>query len=435
MCRMMVEILLAAMKSLEYMLARRTASSEGGSRAVVMSRIAVATVALGVAVMILSLAVMAGFRDQVSSRLRGLTADVVVCDVSGLLAAEAEPMPYDGQLVELLRQSEGVANVAQYTMISGMARSGENVAALQLKGIGREYDTLWWHSRLTQGVLPDVGAENRTKSIAVSHTTARELNVGVGDRVEMLFFGDDERPRRDRFKVCGIYSSGLEEMERLVALADVRDVARLRGGEDLVTGYDVMFRSFSPAQNVGAEQEWLNSLTESVAQYAATQESDFAPVAVGVAERYPVVFDWLKAHRVNAIVVIVIMMVVLLFNMTSALLIMVLERTGMIGVLKAQGMRNGAVRAVFLYRSAMLLARGAMWGNVVGLGLVAVQQIWHPIKLDASGYMLAVLPVKVELWWWILLNVVVAVVTVLSMIIPSAIVSRIKPAESLKYRA
>ena len=107
----------------------------------------------------------------------------------------------------------------------------------------------------------------------------------------------------------------------------------------------------------------------------------------------------------------------------------------MIGVLKAQGMRNGAVRAVFLYRSAMLLARGAMWGNVVGLGLVAVQLIWQPVKLDASGYMLAVLPVKVELWWWILLNVVVAVVTVLSMIIPSAIVSRIKPAESLKYRA
>lgn len=425
------------MKNLEYMLARRTASSEGGSRAVVMTRIAVSTVALGVAVMILALAVMSGFRRELNSRLRGLTSDVVVHDVSGLLALEAEPMPRDERLVELLSQGKGVKSVAAYAMVSGMARSGDNVAALQLKGIGPEYDSLWWHSALMEGHLPDVGAENRSKSIVVSHTTARELGVSVGDRIEMLFFGDDERPRRDRFKVCGIYSSGLEEMERLVALADIRDVARLRGDKGLVSGYDVMFGSESAGGNsVGSqqEQEWLNLLTEQVAQYSAQSEGDFSPVAVGLAERYPIVFDWLKAHRVNAAVVIVIMLVVLLFNMASALLIMVLERTGMIGVLKAQGMRNAAVRRIFLYRSALLLTKGALWGNVVGLGLVAVQQIWQPIKLDASGYMLSVLPVGVELWWWLLLNCAVAIVTIATMILPSAIVSRISPAESLKYR-
>jgi lipoprotein-releasing system permease protein len=427
------------MKNLEYMLARRTASSEGGSRAVVMTRIAVSTVALGVAVMILALAVMTGFRHEVNSRLRGLMADVVVQDVTGLLASEAEPMPRDGELEELLSKSEGVRSVAPYTMASGMARSGDNVAALQLKGFGPEYDSLWWHSVLLEGHLPDVAASARSKSIVVSHTTARELGVGVGDKVEMLFFGDDERPRRDRFKVCGIYSSGLEEMERLVALADRRDVARLRGDADLVSGYDV---SFAEASGLGAayrqsdaEQEWLNALTESVAEYAAHSEDDFSPVAVGIAERYPVVFDWLKAHKVNAAVVVAIMLVVLLFNMTSALLIMVLDRRGMIGVLKAQGMRNGAIRAIFLYRSAILFVRGALWGNIVGLGLIAVQRIWHPIRLDASGYMLSVLPVELELWWWLLLNCGVAMLTVAAMIIPSAIVSRFSPAESLKYRA
>lgn len=433
-----VEIVVAAMKNLEYMLARRTASSEAGSRAVVMMRIAVVTVALSVAVMILALAVMTGFRQQVSSRLRGLMSDVVVCDVSGLLASEAKPMPRDERLVELLSQSEGVQNVAAYTMASGMARSGDNVAALQLKGIGEEYDTLWWHSLLMEGHLPDVAAESRSKAIVVSHTTAQELNVAVGDKVEMLFFGDDERPRRDRFKVCGIYSSGLEEMERQLALADIRDVARLRGGADMVSGYDVMLAGdvgATKAEDGSTEQMWLDVLTESVADYAAQSDGDASPVAVGIAERFPVVFDWLKAHGVNAAVVVVIMMVVLLFNMTSALLIMVLDRTGMIGVLKAQGMRNSAIRRIFLYRSAMLLGKGALWGNVVGLGLVAVQQIWHPVSLDASGYMLSVLPVEVEIWWWLLLNVAVAVVTVGSMIVPSAIVSRISPAESLKYRA
>lgn len=423
------------MKNLEYIIARRTASAEGGSRAVVMTRIAVATVALGVAVMILALAVMEGFRREVDSRLRGLMADVVVHDISGLLALEAEPMPYDEQLDGLLRQSEGVESVARYAMISGMARSGDDVAALQLKGIGAEYDTLWWHSALVEGHLPDVAAESRSKSIAVSQTTARELGITVGDKVEMLFFGDDERPRRDRFKVCGVYSSGLEEMERLVALADIRDVARLRGDGSLVSGYEVMFEAQAGAAANSRKQLWLDDLTRKVAEYAAQSDADHSPVAVGIAERYPVVFDWLKAHGVNAAVVIVIMMMVLLFNMTSALLIMVLDRTGMIGVLKAQGMRNEAIRRIFLYRSAMLFMRGALWGNLVGLGLVVVQQVWHPIELDASGYMLAVLPVRVELWWWLLLNVATAVLTVASMILPSAIVSRISPVESLKYKA
>jgi lipoprotein-releasing system permease protein len=129
------------------------------------------------------------------------------------------------------------------------------------------------------------------------------------------------------------------------------------------------------------------------------------------------------------------MMVVLLFNMSSALLIMVLDRTGMIGVLKAQGMRNAAVRRIFLYRSALLFARGALWGNAVALALIAVQNIWQPIKLDASGYMLSVLPIRLELWWWLVLNVAAAVIAVSSMLLPTAIVSRIKPSESLKYRA
>ena len=420
------------MKNLEYMLARRMASSEGGSRAVVMTRIAVATVALGVAVMILSLAVMSGFRREINERLRGLTADVVVHDVSGLMASEAEPMPHD----ESLSESEGVRSVARYAVVSGMARSGDNIAALQLKGVGAEYDTLWWHSALVEGVLPDVGSENRTKMVALSLTSARELDVKVGDKVEMLFFGDDERPRRDRFKVCGIYSSGLEEMERLVALADIRDVARYRGDGEQVSGYDVMFRGeavASSGRTARQVQGWLDKLTDAVAQYAVGGET--SPVAVGVAERYPVVFDWLKAHSVNAVVLIVIMMVVLLFNMSSALLIMVLDRTGMIGVLKAQGMRNTAVRRIFLYRSAMLFVRGALWGNAVALALIAVQSIWQPIKLDASGYMLSVLPIRLELWWWLVLNISAGVIAVVSMLLPSAIVSRIKPSESLKYRA
>jgi lipoprotein-releasing system permease protein len=157
-------------------------------------------------------------------------------------------------------------------------------------------------------------------------------------------------------------------------------------------------------------------------------------VASSLSERFPVVFDWLKAHSVNARVIIVIIMVVVLFNMAAAMLIMVLDRTAMIGSLKALGMRNGAIRRMFLYRAARLFAVGALWGNVVALALVGVQAVWHPVELNPSGYMLTELPVKVELWRVVLLNVGAMAVTVLTMLLPSAMIARISPSESLKYK-
>jgi lipoprotein-releasing system permease protein len=150
--------------------------------------------------------------------------------------------------------------------------------------------------------------------------------------------------------------------------------------------------------------------------------------------RNPVVFDWLKAHTVIAEVVIIIMMAVLLFNMAAAMLIMVFDRIGMIGALKAQGMRSAAIRRIFLYRAAILFVRGAVWGNAVGGALVAMQALWHPIKLDPTGYMLSVLPVSVSATWWILLNVATLAATIAVMVLPSAMVARIRPEESLKYK-
>ena len=168
--------------------------------------------------------------------------------------------------------------------------------------------------------------------------------------------------------------------------------------------------------------------------FYAGDESVGSAAAVTLRERYPVVFDWLKTHDVNARVILAVMMAVVLFNMASAMLIMVLDRTGMIGVLKAMGMRNGAVRRVFLYRAAMLFVRGAAWGNAVGLAIVGLQAWLHPVRLDPEGYMLSVLPVRVEAWWVVALNVGAVAVTVAVMTLPSMIVARISPEQTLKYR-
>ena len=412
------------------MLAERTARYEKGSRSTVMMRLASVTVGLGIAVMIITLAVVAGFRQQINGALRGMMADMTICDVSGLMRQESEAVVPSAEFVAEVGAIKGVRSIAPQVTLNGMAKSGDNVAGLQIKGIDQHYDTEWWQSVLLEGALPDFEAEHRGKELLLSEATARKLDVAVGDKVEMLFAVGDERPRRDRFKVSGIFRTGLEEMDLRMAVGDVRDVRRIAGwADDEVSGYDVMLAEGGDAE-VGSDE--IFQIIDR--RYDAGDESVGSLVVNSIRERFPVVFDWLKAHSVNARVIIVIIMVVVLFNMAAAMLIMVLDRTAMIGSLKALGMRNGAIRRMFLYRAARLFVAGALWGNVVALALVGVQALWHPVELNPSGYMLSELPVRVELGRVVLLNVGAMAVTVLTMLLPSAMIARISPSESLKYK-
>lgn len=415
---------------IEYMLAERTARYEKGSRSTVMMRLASVTVGLGIAVMIITLSVVAGFRQQINGALRGMMADMTICDVSGFMRQESEAVRPSEEFVREVGALRGVKSISPQVVLNGMAKSGDNVAGLQLKGIDAEYATEWWQSVIVEGSLPDVAAEHRGKELLLSEATAQKLDVAVGDKVEMLFAVGDERPRRDRFKVSGIYRTGLEEMDLRLAVADMRDVRRIAGwADDEVSGYDVMLDDGADAEAVSDE---IFQIIDR--RYDAGDESVGSLVVNSIRERFPVVYDWLKAHNINARVIIVIIMVVVLFNMAAAMLIMVLDRTAMIGSLKALGMRNGAIRRMFIYRAARLFAVGALWGNVVALVLVGVQAVWHPVELNPSGYMLTYLPVKVELWRVVLLNVGALAVTVVVMLLPSAMIARISPSESLKYK-
>ncbi len=415
---------------IEYMLAERTARYEKGSRSTVMMRLASVTVGLGIAVMIITLSVVAGFRQQINGALRGMMADMTICDVSGFMRQESEAVRPSEEFVREVGALRGVESISPQVTLNGMAKSGDNVAGLQLKGIDAEYATEWWQRVIVEGSLPDVAAEHRGKELLLSEATAQKLDVAVGDKVEMLFAVGDERPRRDRFKVSGIYRTGLEEMDLRLAVADMRDVRRIAGwADDEVSGYDVMLDDGADAEAVSDE---IFQIIDR--RYDAGDESVGSLVVNSIRERFPVVYDWLKAHNINARVIIVIIMVVVLFNMAAAMLIMVLDRTAMIGSLKALGMRNGAIRRMFIYRAARLFAVGALWGNVVALVLVGVQAVWHPVELNPSGYMLTYLPVKVELWRVVLLNAGALAVTVVVMLLPSAMIARISPSESLKYK-
>ena len=414
------------MNNLEYTLAKRTAQHDGSSRAAVMMRIATISVALALAVMIITLAVFNGFRHEIYADLRGFGADIQLMEVSGL-RRDAQPFEQEQLLVERVAEIDGVRSIAPYLVIGGMAKCGDETLGLQLKGIDGSYDTAWWQSRIVEGELPAVSGEERTKQLLLSRTTAERLAIGVGDKVEILYVSAYAGARRDSYKVSGLYHTGLEEMDLMLAIADLRDVRRTAALEgEMISGYDIML------DNAKRSDEVSDAIDEVLFMDEDIQTESCIPATLKL--RHPIIFDWFKAHTVIAEVVIIIMMAVLLFNMAAAMLIMVFDRIGMIGALKAQGMRSSAIRRIFLYRAAILFFKGALWGNAVGGAAVMVQALWHPIKLDPYGYMLSVLPISFSPMWWVVLNVATLIVTVAVMVLPSAMVARIRPEESLKYK-
>ena len=391
-----------------------------------MSRIATVTVALAMAAMILTLAVVQGFRRQIYADLSGFGADVRIVDVATLSGTD-KLIPLSRDMLQHIAATDGVAWVAPYVVAEGMAKCGDNVVGLQLKGVGPTYNTEWWQSRLVEGSLPDFGAEQRGRQMLLSRATASLLGIGVGDKVEMLFV-EDNRPRRDAFRVVGLYHTGFEEMDRVVALCDERDVRReVAIADDRVSGYDVAIADGYQMDDVAA------ALDEEIFLQAGQDEGFVSTLAATLRMRHPVIFDWMQAHTVIARAVIIIMMVVLLFNMAAAMLIMVFDRIGMIGALKALGLRTAAIRRIFLYRAALIFVRGAAWGNLVGGVLALVQWQWQVIRLDPTGYMLSVLPIDIG-WWWLWLNVGAFAVAIVVMLLPSVVVAGIQPERTLRYK-
>lgn len=412
--------------NLPFFIARRMARPAPENKPGVMERIAVISVALSVAVMILALAVMMGFKREVARKITAFAAHVAVTDIRGANALDAAPVRRSERLEGLIRSTPGFVALAPYAVKGGIVRTADAVEGIVLKGVDGAFD--WRHFRewLVEGDLPRVGDSIRTKDILISRNLADRLTLEPGEKVEMLFVEAGRLPRRDRFKVAGIYSSGMDEMDDAMVMTDLRNVQRLSDwGTDEVSGYEIFTDDLSDAGRFARELDRTLLL----------DDSDLTVnLAVGsVQERYPNIFDWLRAHDVNAAVVLVIMLVVAFFNMASALLILVLERTRMIGLMKALGMRNGALRRIFLYRAGFVALRGLVWGNAVGLALCLVQLTTHAVKLSSEGYLLSEVPVELGWGWWLALNAGFLAAIVALLVIPASIVSTVKPDEAIRY--
>ena len=411
---------------LELDIARRMARNPSGGSRSMMERIAVASVALSVVTMLLSLAIIAGFKRTVSAKMSAFSSHVVVTDPRNVGAADAVPVRLSAALDSLVTAQPGCVGMARYALRGGIIRTDEAVEGVVLKGVDAAYDLSAFAAWLVAGELPRIGDSIRTKDLLLSRPLADELRVGVGDRLELLFLEADDRPHRDRFKVAGLYASGMDELDRTTLLTDLRNVQRLALWEpDEVSGCEIRLERLDEAPAFAAALDHALLWDE--------QERFDNLAAFSVQELYPNIFDWLKAHDVNAVVILVIMLTVAFFNLSAALLTVVLERIRMIGILKALGMNNRSLRRLFLWRGALIALRGLLWGNAVGLLLCAVQARFGWVKLDAEGYLLSTVPISVEAGWWCLLNAGFAAAILLLMLLPASVVATVKPDETMRY--
>ncbi len=412
--------------NLAFFIARRIAGRAADNKPGVMERIAVISVALGVAVMILSLAVILGFKEEVAHKMTGFAAHVTLTDVAAVHALDSEPIKRSAHTEALIRQTPDFKALSPYAVKGGIIRTSDAVGEVLLKGVDSSYDWRFFREWLVEGALPRIGDSIRTKDVLISRSLADRLRLGVGEKIEMLFVESGEMPRRDRFKIAGIYASGMDEMDNTVVVTDLRNVQRLSDWSDHeISGYEIL------TDDVSHADRFAGQLGHSLLFDEATDTENLT--ASSIRERYPNIFDWLRAHDVNAAVVIIIMLIVAFFNMTSALMILVLERTRMIGLLKALGMPNGELRTIFLWRAAFITWRGLAWGNVVGLTLCIIQQTTHVVKLSSEGYLLSAVPVSLGWEWIVLLNVGFVVAIVALLIVPTYIISTVKPEETIRY--
>ena len=388
-----------------------------------MMRIATAAVAVSVAVVIISLSVVFGFKSQISALISGTVADITVASPYGERASERYPINDNAALRDLIASTGNIAHTERYALRSGIVRGEDGAMGILLKGVGEEADTTLFAERLVEGAMPRF-EEARRKELLLSQSIAEKIGAKCDSRIEILLLEEDT-PRREVFKVCGIYRSALGDTGAELALTDIRNVQKLNGWEShQISGYACRLHD-SEFSIQSADILNLRLMRE--------YEGEESIAATSSREKHADIFGWLETHDINAVVILTIMLVVAIFNIVTALLILILERTRMVGTLKSLGMQNSTLRRIFTYRAAQIIVIGTAIGNALALALLMIQQHLHIVKLDETGYFLAEVPVSLNGGWIVGINILFVAIILLVTHLATSIVGRIKVAEAIKY--
>jgi len=411
--------------SLEFFIAKRIHFQQGKknvSRPAV--RIATIGIALGLAVMIISIAVVIGFKQQIRNKTIGFGGHIQITNFDNNNTYEMNPIKADKALIKKITAIDGVRHIQRFATKPGIIKTDTEFQGIVIKGIDKGYDWNFFKSNMVEGHIIDVSGALPTNEVVISKYLTNLLGLKLGDSFYTYFIQDRVRARK--FKIAGIYSTNFIEYDKLFLLADMRQVQALNDwSPDSYSGLEVLITDFNRIDEVGdaVYDATANRFNKEGAAYS-TQT---------IKQLNPQIFSWLDLLDMNVWVILILMLAVAGFNMISGLLILILERTNMIGILKSIGATDWSVRKIFLYHSFFLIGKGMLWGNVIGLSLCAIQYFTGIVPLDPEAYYVATVPITFNWLYIILLNVGTLAASLIMMIGPSYLITKITPAKIIRY--
>lgn len=429
-----------------YFIARHVAASGSQSFSRLIIRIAVVAVALSMTVMIVSTSLIKGFQTEISNKIFAFWGHIHITDTGVTRSFESVPIPKDQALIDRLdgmeqveyldypetlgfqtdgemvrvRTKGGIRHIQVYAQMAGILNTKNEFEGIILKGVSTDFDWENLGQYIIEGeplAFPN-GAPN--EDILISQSTANRMKLGIGDKFIIVFVREGEQIRK-RFQVKGIYKTGLEEFDKRFALTDIRRVQNLLGwSEDEVGGFEVFLDDIDDLQPVN--------------EYIYIEELPRHLFSQTIKDKFPGIFEWLGLQDINEIVILILMVIVSVINMMTALMILILERTNMIGILKSMGTTNWGIRKIFLYYAAYILLTGLFWGNLIGIGLCLIQEQFQLIRLSEADYYLSVAPIQLNFWMILLLNIGTLLITILFLIIPTYLVTGVSPVKAIRFK-
>ncbi len=412
--------------NLPYFIARRLirGRTEKTSFSRPINVIAIVGIAMGLAVMIIAVAVLTGFKQQIRDKIVGFGSNIQILNFDSNLSLETIPVSDTQAFIPRIKEMDGIKHVQVFATKAGIIKTTEAIQGVVLKGVGSDFDWDFFRSNIIDGNVFSVSDTGRTNEVIISKKISDMLRLKTGDSFAMYFVQDP--PRSRRFTVSGIYETSLEEFDKMYVFCDIGHIKRLNGWtDDQVSGFEIFIDDFDRLD------EMTLAVRNQVGYRLLEEETKFKVTNIRL--RYPQIFDWLNFQDMNVFIIITLMLLVAGFNMISGLLIIILEKTNMIGVFKALGSDNGTIRKIFLYQAGWLIAKGLLWGNIIGLGLAFLQLKTGFISLDPSSYYIKTVPVNMELSHIILLNAGTMIIIILMLLVPSQLISRITPVKAIRY--
>jgi len=386
--------------------------------------IAIIGIATGLAVMILAVSILTGFKQQIRDKVVGFGSHIQIMNFDSNISFETSPINDAQEFIPKIKDIPGIKHIEVFATKAGIIQTNEEIQGVVLKGIGSDFDWNYFRSNMVDGSVFTVTDTGRSDKVIISKKISDMLRLKTGDSFNMLFVQDP--PRWRKFTISGIYETSLEEFDKIYVFCDIYHIKRLNGWDDnQVSGFEIFIDDFDQldAMTIAVRDSIGYKLTEEDTKFKVTN----------IRIKYPQIFDWLNFQDVNVIIIIFLMLVVAGFNMISGLLILILEKTNMIGVLKALGSEDITIRRVFLYQAAYLIGKGLLWGNLIGIGLAYLQLKTEIISLDPSSYYIKTVPVNLELSHILLLNAGTMVAIIIMLLVPSQLISRITPVKAIRY--